>query len=237
MATFRAVMRGAEALVDLRTLAAALEQARAREPAVTREALAAVGPADLLELTRGLVRERVPLPPFTALLEAVAAEPVLRQASERGRWLEALRERLAPQWVGEVVAAHARLGPVTWARPLADAEAALLSRAVTGERGLRLAIDGRSRQAWRSRVTPQNVVAGGENEERPPPIVVCSPRARPVFALLLARGAPHVTVLSTAELQAAELPLPGEPDGPAVRWFDAGDASRGRALPGERDTA
>ena len=108
---------------------------------------------------------------------------------------------------------------------------------MTGERGLRLAIDGRSRQAWRSRVTPQNVVTGGESEERPPPIVVCSPRARPVFALLLARGAPHVTVLSTAELQAVELPLPGEPDGPAVRWFDAGEASRGRALPGERDTA
>ncbi|MDC0675849.1 FHIPEP family type III secretion protein [Nannocystis radixulma] len=241
MATFRAVMRGAEALVDLRTIAAALEQARGREPAVTREALAAIGPADLLALVRGLLRERVPLPPFTALLEAVASEPLLRQAGERGRWLEALRERLAPQWVREVVAAHARLGPVTWARPVADAEAALLSRAVHGERGLRLAIDGRARQAWRSRVTLQNVVAGGETEERPPPIVVCSPRARPVFALLLARGAPHVTVLSTAELLEVDLPLPGEPDGPAVRWFEApalaGGASRGRALPSERDTA
>jgi type III secretion protein V len=241
MATFRAVMRGAEALVDLRTIAAALEQARGREPAVTREALAAVGPADLLALVRGLLRERVPLPPFTALLEAVASEPLLRQASERGRWLEALRERLAPQWVREVVAAHARLGPVTWARPVADAEAALLSRAVHGERGLRLALDGRARQAWRSRVTLQNVVASGEAEERPPPIVVCSPRARPVFALLLGRGAPHVTVLSTAELQEVDLPLPGEPDGPAARWFEApalaGGASRGRALPGERDTA
>jgi hypothetical protein len=63
-----------------------------------------------------------------------------------------------------------------------------------------------------------------------------------VFALLLARGTPHVTVLSTVELQEAELPVPGDPDGPPARWFEApvqhaGGASRGRTLPGERDTA
>ncbi|PCC69064.1 type III secretion protein V [Nannocystis exedens] len=240
-AVFRAVMRGAEALVDLDTIAAALEAHRAREPAVTREALAAVGPAELLELTRGLLRERVPLPQFAALLDAVASEPLLRQASERGRWLAALRERLAPHWVHEVVAAHARVGPVTWTRPVGDAEAALLSRAVHGERGLRLGLDARSRQAWRRRAL-QNDVVGGRIEVGPPPIVVCSPRARPVFALLLARGTPHVTVLSTVELQEAELPVPGDPDGPPARWFEApvqhaGGASRGRTLPGERDTA
>ncbi|WAS95922.1 FHIPEP family type III secretion protein [Nannocystis punicea] len=240
-AVFRAVMRGAEALVDLETIAAALELQRTREPAITREALAAVGPGELLELTRGLLRERVPLPLFAALLEAVASEPLLRQASERGRWLAALRERLAPQWVREVVAAHARVGAVTWTRPVADAEAALMSRAVSGERGLRLGLDARSRQAWRWRIMSQNNVAGGDSEDGPPPIVVCSPRARPVFALLLARGAPHVTVLSTVELQEAELPVPGDLDGPPARWFEApvhaGGASRGRTLPGERDTA
>lgn len=240
-AVFRAVMRGADALIDLDTIAAALEAHHAREPAVTREVVAAVGPAALLELTRGLLRERVPLPQFAALLDAVASEPLLRQAGERGRWLAALRERLAPQWVHEVVAAHARVGAVTWARPVSDAEAALLSRAVSGERGLRLGLDARSRQTWRRRVL-QNDVAGGKDEDGPPPIVVCSPRARPVFALLLARGTPHVTVLSTVELQEAELPVPGDPDGPPARWFEApvqhaGGASRGRTLPGERDTA
>lgn len=240
-AVFRAVMRGADALVDLDTIAAALEAHHAREPAVTREVVAAVGPAALLELTRGLLRERVPLPQFAALLDAVASEPLLRQAGERSRWLAALRERLAPHWVHEVVAAHARVGAVTWTRPVSDAEAALLSRAVSGERGLRLGLDARSRQTWRRRVL-QNDVAGGRNEDGPPPIVVCSPRARPVFALLLARGTPHVTVLSTVELQEAELPVPGDPDGPPARWFEApvqhaGGASRGRTLPGERDTA
>ncbi|MCY1071118.1 FHIPEP family type III secretion protein [Nannocystis sp. RBIL2] len=240
-AVFRAVMRGADALVDLDTITAVLEAHHAREPAVTREVLAAVGPAALLELTRGLLRERVPLPQFAALLDAVASEPLLRQAGERGRWLAALRERLAPHWVHEVVAAHARVGAVTWTRPVSDAEAALLSRAVSGERGLRLGLDARSRQTWRRRVL-QNDVVGGKNEDGPPPIVVCSARARPVFALLLARGTPHVTVLSTVELQEAELPVPGDPDGPAVRWFEApvqhaGGASRGRTLPGERDTA
>lgn len=145
-----------------------------------------------------------------------------------------------------MLAAHARLGPLVWARPVADAEAALLERAVGGERGLRLALDARGLRAWRSRVlsTTQNNVASLDaavEDGTPPPVVVCSPRARPAFALLLARGAPHITVLSTAELHEVELPVPGEPDGPPARWFEAptsaGGVSRGRALPGERDTA
>lgn len=214
VAVFRAVMRHAELLLDLQAVEAAVEAARVHQPAVVREALRAVGPADLLELARGLLRERVPLPGFPALLEAVAAEPCLRQASERGRWSTAVRERLAGFWVRDVVAAHARLGPLVWARPRADAEATLLAAAVVGEAGVRLKLSAAERRAWRSRA-----LAGREGG--PPPVVVCSPRARPVFAALLARGAPHVPVLSAAELQAVDLPVPGEPGGPAAEWFDA----------------
>ncbi|HEY8379170.1 MAG TPA: FHIPEP family type III secretion protein, partial [Nannocystis sp.] len=215
LATYRALMRHAPALIDLQTMAAALEVARAREPATMREALRAIAPADLLELSRGLLRERVPLPPLPVLLEAVASEPALRQASERGRWLEALRVRLAPMWVLDVIAARARLGPVVWVRPTPDAEAELCRRHVTGEGGARLRLSEAERRAWRSRV----LAAGGE--EGPPPLVVCSPRARPAFALLLARGGPHVTVLSTGELQEVELPVPGEVGGPGAVWFEA----------------
>lgn len=228
VAVFRAVMRGAEALVDLETIEAGLEAARSREPATVREALKAVGPADLLELIRGLLRERVPLPPFMALLEAVAAEPLLRQPEARARWLAALRERLAPHWVREVVAARARLGPLVYARPDPDAEAALLGLVMTGALRLRLRLAEPARQRWHAQVRAARAIgeeaADGEEAAAAanlPPLLVCSPRARPAFALLLARAAPHVTVLSTGELQEVDLPVPGEPGGPPAAWFTA----------------
>ncbi len=213
LAVFLAVMRDAEALIDLQGLEAAVEAARAHHPAAAREAMRAVGPADLLALVRGLLRERVPVPGMPALLEAVAAEPCLRQPGERARWLGALRERLAGWFVRDVVTGQARLGPVTWARPRPDAEAALLERVMLVDGEVRLRLSPVERRAWRSRV-----LAGHEGA---PPLLVCSPRARPAFAALLARGAPHVPVLSAGELQAADLAVPGDPDGPAAEWFDA----------------
>lgn len=214
-AVFRAVMRDAEALVDLQSLEAAVEAARAHHPAAVREALRAVGPAELLALVRGLLRERVPVPPTPALLEAVAAEPCLRQPGERARWLGALRERLAGWFVRDVVTGEARLGPIAWVRPRPDAEAALLARAGTCDGEVQLRLSAAERRAWWSRV-----LAGREG---PPPVLVCSPRARPAFAALLSRGGPHVAVLSTAELQAVDLAVAGEAGGAAARWFDAPD--------------
>lgn len=226
VAVYRAVMQGAEALVDLEGLTAAIEATRARRPAAVREALKVVGPAELLELVRGLLRARVPVPGLGLVLEAVAAEPLLRRLEERGRWVAALRERLAGCWVREVVAAHARVG-LRWVRPRPDAEAALIDRVVAGEGPMALRLSGLARRAWLSRV-----LAGWEEGEAPP-LVVCSPRSLPAFSLLLARSCPHVTVLSTGELQAVELPVPGEPGGPATSWFDApGETARGLTLAG-----
>lgn len=221
LAVYRAVMAGAEALVDLEQVRAGIEAARRRRPAAVEEALKVIGPADLLELVRGLLRERVPVPPLDEVLAAAAAEPRFRRAEERPRWSSALRERLAGWFVREVVAAHERAG-LRWARPRPDAEQALLERVVASEGALQLCLSGLARRAWLGRV-----LAGGAEGETPP-LVVCSPRARPAFALLLARSCPHVTVLSTGELQAAGVPVPGEVGGPAASWFDApGEAARG----------
>ncbi|HEY0136215.1 MAG TPA: hypothetical protein VGB85_19155, partial [Nannocystis sp.] len=57
----------------------------------------------------------------------------------------------------------------------------------------------------------------GEHPE--PPMLVTTPAARLAFAALVQRSAPHVAVVSTAELLAVDLPLPGEPGGPATRWW------------------
>jgi hypothetical protein len=50
-------------------------------------------------------------------------------------------------------------------------------------------------------------------------VLVTTPAARLAFAALVQRSAPHVAVVSTAELLAVDLPLPGEPGGPVTRWW------------------
>lgn len=209
VACYRAVMGAAAALFDLQQLERALERVRQRHPAAVREALKVVALPELLELCRGLLRERLPLPPLAALLEVVASEPRLRLASERARWGELLREQLAGLWLHDVMAAHARLGPLRWVRPEPEAEAELRARAREGEGGLRLALGPGERAAWLAALRG----AGPE-----PPLVVTTPGARAVFAALVRRSAPHITVVSTAELAAVDVPVPGEPGGPAARW-------------------
>ena len=210
VACFRAIMGQAEALLDLQQLERAIERTRAKHPAVVREALRVLAPPELLGLCRGLLRERLRLPPLPALLEVVATEPRLRVASERPRWGEHVREQLAGLWLRDLIRAHARLGPVRWVRPQPDAEADLLARARSGEGGLRLALVAGERARW------LEDLRGGHPE---PPVLVTTPAARPAFAALVQRSAPHVAVVSTAELQAVDLPLPGEPGGPATRWW------------------
>ena len=207
---FRAVMNNAEALLDLQQLEALLERARRRHPAAVREALKVVPAPELLTLCRGLLRERIPLPPMPALLDAVTCEPRLRSADERARWGELLRERVAGLWVHDLVTAHARLGPLRWVRPLPDVEAELLAQARSGAGGLRLGLAAGERVRWLLSLRD------GHTE---PPLLVTTPAARPAFAALCHRSAPQVAVLSTAELQAALLPVPGEPGGPPARWW------------------
>jgi type III secretion protein V len=209
VACYRAVMGQAEALFDLQQLERAIERARRRHPAVVREALKVLALPDLLALCRGLLRERLPLPPLAVLLEVVAGEPRLRLASERARWGELLREQLAGLWLHDLVAAHARLGPLRWVRPQPETEAELRGRAREGEGGLRLALGPGERAAWLTQLRE------GSPES---PLVVTTPGARAMFAALVRGSAPHITVLSTAELAAVELPVPGEPGGPAARW-------------------
>jgi type III secretion protein V len=210
---FRAVMHNAEALYDLQQLEAALERARRRHPAAVREALKVMPTPELLGLCRGLLRERLPLPPLPALLDALTCEPRLRDMKERARWGELVRERLAGLWVHDLVTAHARLGPLRWLRPLPDVEAELLGQARSGEGGLRLGLSPGERARWLVSLR------AGATE---PPLLVTTPAARPAFAALCHRSAPQVAVLSTAELLAASLPLPGEAGGPTAHWWQPG---------------
>jgi hypothetical protein len=95
-------------------------------------------------------------------------------------------------------------------RPVPDAESELASRVLAGEAGLRLALRPGERAAW---------LAGLRGDSGGPPLVVTTPSVRAAMAALVQRSAPHIAVVSTAELSAVDLPLPGEPGGPAARWW------------------
>jgi hypothetical protein len=194
VACFRAVMGHAEALLDLQQLERGARAGAAAAPGGGPRGAQGAAAAELLGLCRGLLRERLPLPPLAALLEVVAdgAAPARRRASA-GAGASWCASGWRGWWVRDLVAAHARLGAVRWVRPQPDAEAELLARVLAGEGGLRLALRPGERAAW---------LAGAARGQWPePPLVVTTPAARAAIAALVQRSAPHIAVVSTAELR------------------------------------
>lgn len=218
LAVFRALMDQAPSLVDLQDLEDGLEAARATHPVLVRRALEAVDTVDLLAIVRGFLRERVPRPPLTAILGAVAEDRRFRDAAERPRHTEHIRHRLAAHWVPDVLDAVHRLGSPRWIRLSPDAEEELAERTVALDSRLDLRMAARERQRW---VQALRAVATAENDETEPtprarPIVLlASSRARPAAAALLAGAVPHVPVLSINELKASAVGAL-----PSWRWLE-----------------
>ncbi|MEZ4385287.1 MAG: hypothetical protein R3A79_28430, partial [Nannocystaceae bacterium] len=164
---------------------------------------------DLLALVRGLLRERIPLPPLDAVLGAIAGDRRFAEESERGRWGELLREHTAGYWLHERIAAQEQLGAIVWVRPTADAEEELAERLIEGLGGRVLSLSADERAAWQSAVCD----AGGRAV-----VVLTTAAGRASFATLLRGVVPFVPVISVAEMRAADHP---EPAADAVRWLDA----------------
>jgi flagellar biosynthesis component FlhA len=202
---FRAVMDHAEHLVDLQDLDAWLDRARERRPAVAATACAVAAPAEMLRLVRGLLRERIALPPFEAVLEALAQSSAFAAGSDKARWLECLREELAGYWVRDLLDALARVGAPVWIRVDPGLEDALLDAGRTEGETFVPALSPKARQAWLETV----LTARGDA----PALVVCGPAARAAFAALLRSVRPHVPVLSIRELERAGLEPPED-----ARW-------------------
>lgn len=213
LATYRALMDGAPALVDLQTLEEELEGLRATHPGLVRRALEVVDAVDLLMILRGLVRERIPRPPLTALLSVVVEDRRFRDQAERWRFVEHARERLAACWLPSVLDAIARLGPPRYARASPDAEEELDLRAIKGDDGVVLRLSARERERWRqalrapARGDDPDASPSEETHEGRPLVVLTSTRGRPLVAALLEGTVPHVPVLSLAELDASAVEL------------------------------
>lgn len=210
LAVFRAVMDHAGTLVDLQDIDRAIDETRANHPAVVERALERVGVVDLLGIVRGLLRERIPLPPMRTLLSAIVDAPRPESALEKAESIEWVRQRLAPLWLQDVIDAVERLGPPRWVRPDPELEDELLDHEVLGVHGRRTRLAAEERAQWVARLTsrPSDAATAG------PLVVLTSPRARPIVADVLAGVTPHVPVLSTAELDAAGIAVPS-----AVHWL------------------
>ena len=217
LATFRAVMDRAHALFDLQDLDRAIEQVRTSHPIVVKRALEVVELPDLLAIVRGLLRERIPLPPLRLVLGTIAEHRPVTDAEARRQLPERTRLALAPYWMSGLLDALGVLGSPRWVRLEPDAEEDLLERATIGDEGVVLHLDPSERARWHAALlqvaaapsTLEDSTSTGSH--RGPIVILTTPRARRVAADLFAELTPHVPVLSTAELQASRVVPPERP--------------------------
>lgn len=199
-ACFCAVMRAAPELIELEPIQAAIDEVRRKRPELVRWALREVEPLDVLWIARAFVRERLPLPRMDALLRVLAERRVFSDATERPHWPEHARQALADHWVHDVCHAATKQGAPVWLRASPDLEDALLDATSVGESGALVHWSPARRKAFVDQIV--NRVG------RAPALLVCTSRARPALATLLARARPHVPVLAFAELAAAGIEEP-----------------------------
>ncbi len=208
---YRVLLRHADHLVDLAVLGTMLDGVRATDPALVRQAQAALGTAGLVELLRALARERVPLPPFAEVLAAIVTEPRLEDGDGRDRALDLVRRRIAPSFVPALLEAVERKGPVVWVRATPDLEAHLAGRHTPGAGHGALRIASGAARRLRAKVAD----LAGEGTA----VVLATADARTALALALAeRAGPFVFVLAVEELEEAAVPVPER-----VEWLDVAD--------------
>jgi type III secretion protein V len=193
-------MRAAPELIEIEAIHAAIEEVRRTRPELVRQALRDVEPIDLLTILRAFVRERVPAPRVEALLRVLAERRVFNQASERVHWPEHARVALADHWLQDLCAGLTRIGAPVWIRATADLEDELLESCEIDERGPVVHWSASRRNRLLERIAE---LAGSA-----PTLLLCTSRARPALARLLAHARPHVPVLAHAELAAAGMDEP-----------------------------
>lgn len=205
---FRGLAEAGPELVDLHTVSGWIDRVRRSHPLEARLAFARADERDLLRIARAFARERVPLPPAAAMVRCLAEGEVFRDADQRAWWPEWMRRRLALHWLPDLLEAIERTGPPVWVRPTPDLEDLVLERSEVDLDGVQLRLAAPVRRSLvEAFADPEHVT-----------VVLCSPRARPVFAALLRGQSPPVVVISTAESDAAAVERPASG---AVRWIDA----------------
>ena len=186
------VVNRADEVLSRQAVQELVEGVAATSPAVANEVGGDVLTlAELHDVLRGLLRERVPIRDLTRILEAVTAKA--RTNREPEALLEAARGALASVLTSQV-AVDGVLRPITIDPIL---EQRMLEAVRAGESGPVLALEPATTEAFLAAADEQILAAERLGHE---PVVVCSASLRPVIKRLLMSGRPSLRVLSFAEL-------------------------------------
>ncbi len=182
----------ADELLSRQAVQELVEGVAATSPAVANEIGSDVLTlAELHDVLRGLLRERVPIRDLTRILEAVTARA--RVNREPDSLLEAARTALASVLTSQITV-DGVLRPITIDPVL---EQRLIESVRTGDNGAFLAVEPGVTEAFLNSADEQILAAERLGHE---PAIVCSASLRPVIRRLLMAGRPHLRVLSFAEL-------------------------------------
>lgn len=186
------VVSRADEILSRQAVQELVEGVAATSPAVANEVGGDVLTlAELHDVLRALLRERVPIRDLTRILEAVTARA--RTSREPEALLEAARTALAAVLTSQITV-DGVLRPIT-IDPLL--EQTMIESVRTGEGGAFLAMEPGVTEAFLAAADEQVLAAERVGHE---PVIVCSASLRPVIHKLLLAGRPGLRVLSFAEL-------------------------------------
>ncbi len=186
------VVSRADEILSRQAVQELVEGVAATSPAVANEVGGDVLTlAELHDVLRALLRERVPIRDLTRILEAVTARA--RTSREPEALLEAARTALAAVLTSQITV-DGVLRPIT-IDPLLEQQ--MIESVRTGEGGTFLAMEPGITEAFLAAADEQVLAAERVGHE---PVIVCSASLRPVIHKLLLAGRPGLRVLSFAEL-------------------------------------
>ncbi|MDW3179354.1 MAG: flagellar biosynthesis protein FlhA [Acidimicrobiia bacterium] len=186
------VVSRADEILSRQAVQELVEGVAATSPAVANEVGGDVLTlAELHDVLRALLRERVPIRDLTRILEAVTARA--RTSREPDALLEAARTALAAVLTSQITV-DGVLRPIT-IDPLLEQQ--MIEAVRTGEAGAFLALEPGLTEAFLAAADEQVLAAERVGHE---PVIVCSASLRPVILKLLLAGRPGLRVLSFAEL-------------------------------------
>ncbi len=186
------VVSRADEILSRQAVQELVEGVAATSPAVANEVGGDVLTlAELHDVLRALLRERVPIRDLTRILEAVTARA--RTSREPDALLEAARTALAAVLTSQITV-DGVLRPIT-IDPLLEQQ--MIESVRTGEAGAFLALEPGITEAFLAAADEQVLAAERVGHE---PVIVCSASLRPVILKLLLAGRPGLRVLSFAEL-------------------------------------
>ena len=224
---YRNLMIRSPQLVELSTVEQWLDKHRLSNPILVRNALRALEAPELLCIVRGFLRDRIPLPPFVAILdylaEQAAAQPSAHtntmasieyhprgpQQRDLTPWLEEIRIATSGYWLPDIIDGLQTNGSPKWLRPTPDFEDLLLNYSIQSRESSFLVNNENTTSALKVSILNHRDGA------KPLAIVTHPGSIRQLMSQLLQQVHPFIPVISTKEFELANLPFPS-----SILWIE-----------------